>query len=198
MGVVAYDRPFSQVGFRPTRKTDPFAAAHRLSGMGDAAAPSSGVPNGALITYSGTWETTVHNSNPQDILRQVTSGLPGLKVVQQDIQFEVCRIIERCRSEGRKLDEIADIQIRISVVVDIGHGHVVRYAVRRKIQRNLSSFEVAISLVQINVDPIVAGDHEIRSAIFDLHADQTGSPGLRTILGDVVRSVTADSCSTSR
>jgi hypothetical protein len=54
--------------------------------MGDAAAPASGVPNGALITYSGTWETTVQDSDPQDILRQVVSGLPGLKVLQQDIQ----------------------------------------------------------------------------------------------------------------
>lgn len=35
MARVAYDRPFSQVGFRPTRKTNPFAAAHRLSGMSD-------------------------------------------------------------------------------------------------------------------------------------------------------------------
>lgn len=49
---------------------------------GASSAPSSssqaaGVPTGTALSYQGTWETSLHNSDPQDILRRVASVLNG-------------------------------------------------------------------------------------------------------------------------
>ena len=38
---------------------------------------AAGIPQGTSLLYSATWETSLHNSDPQDILRQVSAALGG-------------------------------------------------------------------------------------------------------------------------
>jgi hypothetical protein len=111
---VAYNRPFSQVGFRPTRRTDPFAAAHRLSGLGDGA----GVPDQSIVAYSGQWMTDF-SSSPQDVLNQVSSALgsDGLNVIRSSISTSLASTAEAALTGSGTL-----FGISLSIRVNNGMG----------------------------------------------------------------------------
>lgn len=75
--------------------------------------PAAGVPTGTLLSYSATWETTIHDSDPQDILRQVLGALSGngLTVVGQNLNVGILGTISAAAFIATKFSVSIQVQV---------------------------------------------------------------------------------------